>query len=446
MNKVWLIIRREYFTRVKKRSFILLTILGPILMAGLFTFIAWLGLEENENHNILVVDDQYPAFNKIEGEKNLKFTYGNFSLDEAKIKFNEGNYTAILYLPENITYANTAILYFKKQPSLFTIKNIENKVEVIVENLKLSLFNINKDDFNKVKTNFHLSSVKYNANGDEQTIDLEKNAVGFVFGLFIYMFIFLYGVQVMRGVIEEKTSRIVEVIVCSVKPFQLMIGKIIGVAMVGFTQFFIWIILTASLYFLAFNLVLDAQYSGEAVLNSAQISANVMEQMSSTSDSFSSKMLIDQGGILQRINFPLMLTMFAFYFLGGYLLYSAMFAAIGAAVDSETDVQQFMLPVTLPLIAAYIISIFVIQNPDGPAGYWFSIIPFTSPIVMMTRLSVGVGDAGIPVSDVLLSMALLIATFFVIVWIAGRIYKVGILMYGKKPGVKELYKWIKQAR
>ena len=444
MNKIWLIIQREYTTRVKKKSFLLLTILGPMLMAGLFVFIAWLGMEETETQNIIVVDDQYPAFKTIKGDKNLNFEYGNFTLEEAKQMFTSSNYTAVLYLPENITYANTAILYFKKQPSLFSVKNIENSVEKIVEDLKLDLFKIDRKTFDKVNTNFHLNAVKFSESGNEKEIDLEKNAVGFVFGLFIYMFIFLYGVQVMRGVIEEKTNRIVEVIVCSVRPFQLMLGKIIGVAMVGFTQFIIWIILTLALYTIAFQVVMATQYGVDTIGPSSQISADLIGQMQNN-PGFDSKMLLQQDNIINRINFPLMLSMFAFYFLGGYLLYSAMFAAIGSAVDSETDVQQFMLPVTLPLIAAYIISIFVIQNPDGPAAFWFSIIPFTSPIVMMTRLAVGIGDGGIPFWEVGLSMSLLIVTFFIIVWLASKIYNVGILMYGKKPSFKELLKWLKQA-
>ena len=223
-----------------------------------------------------------------------------------------------------------------------------------------------------------------------------------------------------------------------------MLGKIIGVAMVGFTQFIIWIILTLALYTIAFQVVMATQYGVDTIGPSSQISADLIGQMQNN-PGFDSKMLLQQDNIINRINFPLMLSMFAFYFLGGYLLYSAMFAAIGSAVDSETDVQQFMLPVTLPLIAAYIISIFVIQNPDGPAAFWFSIIPFTSPIVMMTRLAVGIGDGGIPFWEVGLSMSLLIITFFIIVWLASKIYNVGILMYGKKPSFKELLKWLKQA-
>ena len=444
MNKTWLIIKREYLTRVKKKTFLLLTILGPMLMAGLFIFVTWLGMEERESHKVLVVDDQYPTFKGLKNQKDLEFVYGEYTLEDAKSTFYKSDFTAVLYLPENITYANTAILYFKKQPSLFVVKNIENEVEGIVENLKLDLFNIDKEAFEKVNTNFHLSSVKFTESGAEESVDMEKNAVGFVFGIFIYMFIFLYGVQVMRGVIEEKTNRIVEVIVCSVKPFQLMLGKIIGVAMVGFTQFLIWIVLTFALYSIAFSAIVGSEYSAEALMNSPQVSTQIAEQVQSN-QAIEPSALIDKTNIIERINFPLMLSMFAFYFLGGYLLYSAMFAAIGSAVDSETDVQQFMLPVTIPLIAAYVISIFVVQNPEGPAAFWFSIIPFTSPIVMMVRLAIGIGDGGIPFWEVGLSMGLLIATFFFVVWLAAKVYRVGILMYGKKPSVKELYKWIKQA-
>ena len=443
MNKTWLIIKREYLTRVTKKTFIILTLLGPILMAGLITAIMWIGMEDSEHQQILVVDDQYPTFEILKSTSDVEFDYDNYTIEYAKEIFYKSDYTAVLYIPKNIAYANNAMLYFKKQPSLNSIKNIENKVEKIVEDLKLELFKIDRTDFEKVNTNFHLNAVKFSSEGTEEKMDTEKNAVGFVFGLMIYFFIFLYGVQVMRGVIEEKTSRIVEVIISSVKPFQLMMGKIIGVAMVGLTQFLLWIILTTILYTFAVTLIIGNNY-GADVVSSTQMSAEIMQNMQ-PDNGISAKQLIENGNIISRINFPLMLSMFGFYFLFGYLLYSAMFAAVGSAVDSETDVQQFMLPITLPLIAAYMISIFAVQNPNGPAAFWFSIFPLTSPIVMMVRLAIGVGDGGIPLWEVATSMALLIIGFVITVWLASKIYRIGLLMYGKRPSYKEMLRWLIKA-
>ena len=260
MNKTWLIIKREYLTRVTKKTFIILTLLGPILMAGLITAIMWIGMEDSEHQRILVVDDQYPTFEILKSTSDVEFDYDNYTIEYAKEIFYKSDYTAVLYIPKNIAYANNAMLYFKKQPSLNSIKNIENKVEKIVEDLKLELFKIDRADFEKVNTNFHLNAVKFSSEGTEEKMDTEKNAVGFVFGLMIYFFIFLYGVQVMRGVIEEKTSRIVEVIISSVKPFQLMMGKIIGVAMVGLTQFLLWIILTRLLLHLSLETIMEPMW------------------------------------------------------------------------------------------------------------------------------------------------------------------------------------------
>lgn len=441
MNKIGLIIKREYLTRVKKRSFILLTLLGPLLMAGTILFITWLGMEERQQQHLLVIDDKYPVFEVLENTPEIIFDYQKITLEQAKDLFHQSAYTGILYLPNNIEHSNIAMLYFKKQPSLFSLKIIENKVEKVVEDLKLQTFDINREVFDKVNTNFHLTAVKYTSSGKEEAIDEEKSAVGFVFGLFIYFFIFMYGVQVMRGVIEEKTNRIVEVIVSSVKPFQLMMGKIIGVALVGLTQFLIWIGLTFLLYSIAISFLIAGEYGVDALTNSNQMSAEMMNQLQGQ-EGLNAKELLNQGNIINRINFPLMLSMFAFYFLGGYLLYSALFAAVGSAVDTETDTQQFMLPVTLPLIAAYLISIFIVQNPEGPAAFWFSIIPFTSPIVMMVRLAIGVGDGGIPIWELGLSMSLLIAGFIFTTWVASKIYRIGILSYGKKPSFKDLSKWM----
>lgn len=442
MGKIGLIIEREYLSRVKKKSFVILTILGPLLIAGIFSAVVWLGMEDSQSQSILVVDQKKPVFQSLKSDERVKFTYSDMNLEDAKKAFFESEFDGILFIPYNIERSNLAQLYFKKQPSIMAQRNIENKVEAIVEELKLQQYNIDREQFYDVKTNFTVQPIKYSSPGKEEKVDNEKTFVGFAFGLMIYLFIFLYGVQVMRGVIEEKTNRIVEVIISSVRPFQLMMGKIIGVALVGLTQFLVWIVLSTVIISAVTVLFFGDQYSPE-MMEQVQATPEVIKEMQKenpTNDAFN---LADPENIINRINFPLMIGLFLFYFLGGYLLYSALFAAVGSAVDSETDTQQFMLPITSPLILAYVMSTFIVQNPEGPLAFWFSIIPLTSPIVMLVRVAIGVGEGGIPIWEVGLSMGLLILGFIGAVWLAGKIYRTGILMYGKKVSYKELWKWLR---
>ena len=269
--------------------------------------------------------------------------------------------------------------------------------------------------------------------------------LGYFAGFLIYFFVFLYGAMVMRGVIEEKTSRIVEVIVSSVKPFQLMLGKILGIALVGLTQFIAWVVLI-TLFVSVGMQVFGPDYSAENVAPQQEMVESVMSQQSinvsdvaeiqaeNSSDNFKDILL----STVDSINFIVVLLSFLFYFIGGYLLYASLFAAIGSAVDSETDTQQFMMPVTIPLVIGLLVMINTIQNPDGAMAFWFSIIPFTSPIVMMARIPFGV-----PYWEVALSMSLLIITFLGATWFAAKIYRTGILMYGKKVSYGEIWKWIR---
>ncbi|PCJ86726.1 MAG: ABC transporter permease [Flavobacteriales bacterium] len=438
MNKTLLIIKREFLTRVKKKSFIVMTILGPLLIAGLMIAVIWFGMKESDQQFVLVVDDTNPVFSELKSSASIKFEYSDMSLEQAQNIFYESDYTSILYIPENILSANTAKLYFKKQPGVITIKSVENQVENIIEEQKLLLYNVDRETYDKINTDFILDPFKLEKSGKQEAVDSSKAWVGFGFGLLIYMFIFLYGVQVMRGVIEEKTSRIIEVIISSVKPFQLMLGKIIGVAMVGLTQFLLWVILTITIVTAA-QVFFFTDMMDPAV--QAQMTTEMMEQMQqSKSAQFN---LNDPNNIVNRTDWGVMLGLFLFYFLGGYLLYSAMFAAIGAAVDNETDSQQFILPVSLPLIIAYTVSTMIVNNPEGPAAFWFSIIPLTSPVVMLVRVAIGIGDGGVPYWEVGLSMGLLVIGFLLTTWLAAKIYRTGILMYGKKVNYKELWKWLR---
>jgi ABC-2 type transport system permease protein len=267
--------------------------------------------------------------------------------------------------------------------------------------------------------------------------DIQKMAVvGFVFAIIIYMFIFMYGVQVMRGVLEEKTNRIVEVMVSSVKPFQLMMGKVVGIGLVGLTQFIIWIILSAVLATIGMNYFESHLVSGAAVLENGVVVGNGMNQAEMAQSLLHNETI----NWIFHFNWPQMVGMFIFFFIGGFLLYASLFAAIGAAVDSDSDTQQFMLPITLPLIFAYVVSAMLINNPESPIGNFFSIFPLTSPIVIMVKTAMG----KVGVWQLICSMVSLVVAFLFFIWLGAKIYRVGILSYGKKVSYKDLWKWIRQ--
>ncbi len=443
MNKIKLIILREYLTRVKKKSFIVMTILGPILFAAMMVVPAWLAsMEDTDVKNIAVIDSSGVFLNKIPDTDYIKFEYlQNTSVKKVKKNFADSDYYAVLQILPSITYEPTAVhLYSDKQPSFEVKSHIARAMENELKNQKLKANGINEDILESIKSDVKVRTIQWTKDGEEKESFTEVNMIlGYASGFLIYFFIFLFGAQVMRGVIEEKTNRIVEIIISSAKPFQLMMGKIVGIAMVGLTQFLLWVVLTTGIVAgmkTAFFPELGTKNAQEVVVedlfeqqNLTQINQIQPEEM----DKFS-KVL----NAVKSIDFGLMLSAFIFFFLGGYLLYGSLFAAIGAAVDNETDTQQFMLPITIPLILGIFVMMNAIQTPDSPVAFWFSIIPFTSPIVMMVRLSFGV-----PGWQVTLSMGLLVLTFLGSVWLAGKIYRTGILMYGKKVNYKELWKWIR---
>jgi ABC-2 type transport system permease protein len=444
MDKIWLIIKREYLTRVKKKSFIIMTLLGPLLVAGVISLITYLGMSDSGPQNILVVDDMAPVFDRLEDGSNYKFEYSDLSLEAAKKLLPESEYTAILWIPEIMDGERSSrpFLYFKEQPSGRIIRSIEGKLANVIEEMKMAKFGISKADYNKVRTNLTIATFKFSEDGKEEEVMTEKTMVGFFFGILIYMFIFMYGVQVMKGVIEEKTSRIIEVIITSVKPFQLMMGKIVGIAMVGLTQFILWIVLMSTFVTVASSLMMDQKQDVMTQkMEQIQQVQNLQTGSIKADNSENPFDFSDPDNLINRINWPLMLGLFLFYFLGGYLLYAALFAAIGAAVDNETDSQQFMLPVTAPLLAAYMIAAMMRENPGNPAAFWGSLIPFTSPIIMMVRISTGIEAS--QYWELAVSMILLILGFLATTWVAAKIYRVGILMYGKKINYKELWKWLR---
>ncbi len=440
MNKILLVIQREYLTRVKKKTFLIMTVLGPLLMSGIFISVFLLDKVDTETKKIAVIDHTGMFVNKFKNSDRVKFDYIFESLNKARKESKAEGYFGILDIPatENIsTLEKSVILYSESTPGIDVISKVKYTLEKEINTQKYIAAGIDETKLSQIKTDV-----------DVQTRDLENKetntpvttGIGFAAGLLIYLFIFIYGAMVMRGVLEEKTSRIVEVIISSVKPFQLMMGKIIGVALVGLTQFLLWVILTTTIIFTLTTSLMSGK-SDQEKMNMVIKSKPGMEyaiQQNDQTSQLKGENMAKLSTIMDGINFPLLIGMFIFYFLGGYLLYSALFAAIGAAVDSETDTQQFMLPVTIPLIIAYIAAATVINNPQGNVAFWFSIIPFTSPVVMMVRIPFGV-----PITDIILSMVLLVGGFIFTTWLASKIYRVGILMYGKKVSYRELWKWIR---
>ena len=436
MNKTWLIIKREFLTRVKKKSFIIMTLLGPILFVGLMALAVFLSQQEKGTTEVLIADTngQFAVLDTslVKDSKSVKFYFNGTDIsDEA---FEASPYDVLVRLEDadDIRNKTLPLIYKESEPSALSQNKISNELEKVYQELIMINNEMSKEQIESLTARVDLQPQKiFEAAKD---IPTEVGAiVGFFMSVIIYMFLFIYGAQIMRSVMEEKTSRIVEVIVSSVKPFQLMMGKIVGVAMVGLTQFLIWIIFSNVLFFV-FAIIFPDIFSGSGQIEAAQ---DMMTEVDT--NAFASKF----WKVFHQINFPFMIGMFLFYFLGGYLLYSSLFAAIGSAVDHESDTQQFMIPIMMPMIFGFIIAEMAILNPDGPAVYWTSIIPFTSPVVMMVKVGMmGMGSIPIDWGTLLLSMGLLILGFFFTTWLAGKIYRTGILMHGKKVSYKELWKWL----
>jgi len=441
MNKILLIIKREYFSRVKKRSFIVMTILGPILMAAMFIVPIYIATQEGDTKKVGIVDETGMFQEGFPDTESLIFTDLYSGIENAKEMLSDSNFYAIIYIPAtDVQVPSSAYLYSVKQPSLNLTSYIKSQMSMEVEKYKLEASGVDPDIILSAKTSINLSTFKIDSSGNEEKSFTEVSmVVGWVGGFLIYIFIFMYGAQVMRGVIEEKTSRIVEIIISSVKPFQLMMGKIIGIALVGLTQFILWVLFTGAIV-LTFTAIYADQLSPQntkEILMSEQSRIIPDEAYDGFTTIEPNEMNIALEAI-QSINFGLILSFFIFFFIGGYLLYAALFASIGSAVDSEVDTQQFMLPITIPLILSIVMIPYIINNPEGPLVFWFSIIPLTSPIAMMARIPFGV-----PYFDLALSIVLLIGGFIGTTWLAGKIYRTGILMYGKKVSYRELWKWIK---
>jgi len=417
MRKIWLIIKREYLVRVRKKAFIVMTIVAPLIMAALMIVPTYLANETQGLRTIAIQEDGFEFTNQIEDTDFLHFS--KIPTEEAKLlknNFSESNYYALLHIEgDNFT------LYSNQQISLSVSKVMENQLEKITEHQKLKEAGIDLTILSEAQSTVRITTKIITEDGSTTNSKAEASmGIGFICGILIYMFIFMYGTMVMRGVIEEKTSRIVEVIISSVKPFQLMMGKILGVALVGLTQFALWILLTIAIAGVAELMFMDT--------------SSLTTELDSTQQSI---LLSELSKLTGGINLTQIFVSFIFYFLAGYLMYSSLFAAVGSAVDAEADTQQFVLPITVPLILAFMLIQPIMENPEGPLAFWMSIIPFTSPVIMMVRLPFGVANW-----ELALSIAVLVLSFILTTYFAGKIYRTGILMYGKKTSYKELWKWL----
>ncbi len=438
MNKIWLIIQREFLNRVQKKSFLITTILVPLIFPAIIGGLAYVAIKDAESAKADVVHvlDESKNFT-FEDSKRFIFIPIDQTLEGAKKIYNATNDFALLYIPDfDINKPEGVLLYTKENPSIDKVGDLESLIETRIHDLKLQEYKIDAATLKSLRPQVSLKQFSLTDTGEEKSSNSGiLYGLGFGLGILIYMFVLIYGIQIMQGVIDEKTSKIVEVIVSSVKPFQLMLGKILGIASVGLLQFTIWIILITVLSsgtLAYFGLKMPQKQMMEQMTQQMDKDPEMKEAM----DQQNSK-VGELLGNLSEIPFAKIAFVFVFYFLGGYLLYGALFAAVGSAVDSQQEAQQFQFPVTLPLLIGYMgLFMFILRDPHGSASFWLSVIPFTSPVAMVGRIAFGV-----PGWELALSMILLIGGFLLTTWIAGRIYRVGILMTGTKVSYKVLAKW-----
>ncbi|MCO6175584.1 ABC transporter permease [Flavobacterium sp. NRK F10] len=433
MKKLFLIIKREFVAKVRNKSFIVMTFLSPLLFVGMGVLIGVLASMNKDSVTKIAIHDEAGY---LKGDfKSDKFTaYTDLSampFETAKDTASK-SYEGLLYIPkvDSIQQLKDKVEYISEDsPSIEFISNVETVVDSALTSDKLKKLGFDADKIEEAKANSTLKLSKFSGEESLKGLNEIKIAIGGVMGYLIMMFIIIYGNFVMRSVIEEKTNRIIEIIISSVKPFQLMMGKIIGNSLAGILQFLIWVVVGLILAFVAKNFL-------GLELGSGSVDPAAVEMAKQSADLSKMQLYFNE---IMNLPLGLMIVSFIIYFIGGYFLYSSLYAAIGAAVDSETDSQQFLLPIIMPLMLGVYIGFFtVINDPHGTVATVFSLIPFTSPIVMLMRIPFGV-----PPWQIILSMVLLFATFTLVVWFASKIYRVGILMYGKRPTWKELYKWLK---
>ncbi len=441
MNKILLIIGREIKSKLYNRTFIIMTLLAPLLITGFMAFIITISQSEKKDQKVLVVDESHLFKATLAGNDYISLSFTDEPLDAAVNTFSDRDFTCVLWIAPNIVEggAGASTLFYRKSPGYAFQTYIKSQMEKIIYEFNLKANNIDPNVIHNSKMRVQLMLEKVNERGgtEEQS---NFGFFGFITGALMFMFILMYGMMVFRSVMEEKTNRIVEVIVSSVKPFQLMLGKIIGVAVLGVIQFVMMGLITLVLTTLLSTLFLkDVKTQLRAFETQQELVKKHGTNINLQSlEKFDDKLKVFE--VLQKIekiNFAEVFICFVLYFIGGYLFYSSIMAAIGSAVDSESDSQQFITPVMIPLMVAYFISTKSMIDPDSSLVFWGSIIPFTSPIVMMSRIT-----SGVPLWEIVLSLSLLFAAFVLMTWLAGKIYRTGILMYGKKTSWREIGKWL----
>ena len=433
MNHLPLIIKREYLAKVKNKSFILMTFLSPLFIVALLSLIAYLTSVNNEKVRTISVLDESGILSEalISSDQILYESLNGMDLEDAKTTSNSNKAYGLLHVPDLALedVSEKIKFYSKESPSLSLISSLESKIEKRIGELKLKKMGVDLSKISASKTYVNINQEDFEGVKTSKAGSFLKLVFGGAAGYLLFMFIIIYGNLIMRSVIEEKSSRIIEVIISSVKPIQLMLGKIFGTSLAGITQFAIWVILIAILSFAASNFF------------GIHLSANPQQEMMTAAVSDVNANSELQALIAELHSLPLinLIVAFVLFFVGGYLLYSSLYAAIGAAVDNETDTQQFLMPVVILLVVGFYVGFFTaLEDPHGTISVVFSYIPFTSPIVMLIRIPFGV-----PIWEQILSLSVLIFSFLVTVWIAAKIYRVGILMHGKKPSYKDLIKWLK---
>lgn len=428
MGKIGIIIQREFNERVRKRSFIIMTIITPLLMLGLMATPALIMTFSSSNDKtIAVIDNSGMIAQHLENDGGIVFLPTTESLDKLKTE-SDRDYLGILVIGENVVEDHTNLqLYTFKSTGMETESNIRSQIASSIEKIKLQRYDIpNLAQIMKdISTKVSLQTFTIGEEEDRESSSAISSAMAYIFGFMIYMFVFIYGAMVLQGVIEEKSSKVIEVMISSVKPFELMMGKILGIASVALTQLLIWAVIIV-----IFGGGIMSYFSADMVLAAGDAGSTIVQNPDFGKMSGVISQLTDIGFMVKIIG------CFIIFFIGGYLLYASMFAAIGSAVDNIQDAQQMQVPITIPIILALVVMMEVLRDPNSTVSFWFSIIPFTSPIIMMARIPFGV-----PAWQIGLSMVTLYATFIFMVWFAGKVYRVGIFMYGKKPTLKEIIRW-----
>lgn len=444
MKKILLVIAFEIKRKISNKMFILMTFLTPLIIAGFIALMFWLSTEEQTEYNVLVADESQFFVGKLQGNNYITFLYSNNSLNKCLDKLNNNNIDILLYIPHNIIdgAGGTVKLFYKKTPGLAFQTMIKSQMEKLLFEHKLAANNIRPETIHSARQTVKIITEKVNEKGEHsEQITGFISIFGFLSALLMFMFITMYGMMLFKSVVEEKNNRVIEVIVSSIRPFQLLMGKIIGIAILGIGQFLTMGIMTFILVtILSVTMMSEIREEYQKYLKQQKmvyekgIEVNI-GQLENFQENLEVFELLKQ---MDKLNFFEIFFYFVLYFIGGYLFYSAMLAALGSAADTDADAQQFTLPVTMLLMVGYFIAAKMISNPDTDLSYWASFIPFTSPIVMMARLPFGV-----PFWEVLLSLFILYISFIFATKISAKIYRTGILMYGKKVGWKEIIKWLR---